>query len=149
MTHGFFELGGPFDLFKKCQSDFVRFENEPSHYTLFNLVTSLSHLRDWIWPYGHEQYSLASDGDREEIDLHRALHSDPNYDLVRGLCNSAKHFRSNLDAQVVRESSVGLMRAGDSLSHTYFVVDGYDVRDYFYPVMRQYRDYFERKGYTV
>lgn len=149
MKNGFFELSGPFDLFRKCQSDFVDFENEPSHYALFNLVTSLSHLRDWIWPYGHKGYTMASDAEHAEVELHRLLHNDPNYNLVRELCNSAKHYRSNMDAKVVRGSNVALTRVGDSLNHTYFVVGGRDVRDYLYPVMRQYHLYFERKGYIL
>ncbi|SER90393.1 hypothetical protein SAMN04487958_104119 [Vreelandella subterranea] len=92
---------------------------------------------------------MASDAEHEEVELHQLLHNDPNYNLVRELCNSAKHYRSNMDTKVVRESNVALTRVGDSLSHTYFVVGGLDVRDYLYPVMRQYHLYFERKGYIL
>jgi hypothetical protein len=68
------------------------------------------------------------------------------YQVVRALCNNAKHFEGQGD---VKETSVlqgfraGYGRAGDSLAIVHSIVDGTEIHDYVVPVYEVHRSYFD------
>ncbi|WP_353225456.1 hypothetical protein [Salinisphaera hydrothermalis] len=149
INDGLFELCSAHDLFKKCQYELALFEHESNHYNLFNLLVTLSHLRDWIWPLGHTRYDEATPESKAAADFHRFLHNDLDYCVVRDLSNSAKHFSSGLEMKVVKGARVGLMRCGDSLGQSYYLIANDDVRNSAYSVMRMYVEFFRSQGYET
>jgi hypothetical protein len=144
---GLYELQSARDLFKKAQRDITEFFDAPSDYALFNLLCTLTHLRDWVCPGGHGSYEgrEASLLTREE-GFHRKLHHDPDYKLVRELCNNAKHFndRSGVgtSARIFHGFFVGLNYAGDYLGHRNYTVEGRDLREPVGRLMKLYHDFF-------
>jgi hypothetical protein len=71
-----------------------------------------------------------------------------DYKQIRALCNNSKHFHHKLNGpttSVIVGARAGLLRAGDSLGQTYFIVDGMDVRDILMDVYRSFKLYFEKQ----
>lgn len=119
MSDGLYDLRSARDLFGKAQRDAAALQNEQTDDTLFNLLCTLKHLRDWICPGGHASYvgrspSLWTPAEK----FHDALHHDPSYNVVRDLCNNAKHFTdSGIGAKTstIDGFIAGLSQCGDSL----------------------------------
>ena len=78
--------------------------------------------------------------------FHASLHHDPDYNVVRALCNNAKHFNDEsgvgADSDTFRGFFVGLNFAGDSLGHRNYVVGGEDLRKILGRLMKRYHEYF-------
>lgn len=69
----------------------------------------------------------------------------PEYEVVRSLCNAAKHYSAETLAgrtEVLEGFRAGLGRVGDSLGVTHCMVDGREIRDFFWPIYTVYFDYF-------
>jgi hypothetical protein len=111
-----------------------------------DVIFPLYHLREWICPGGHKIYQLKPENVRtREERFHADLYAMPEYEVVGSLCNAAKHYNARtLDGRtkVSEGFRAGLGRVGDSLGVTHFMVDGRDIRDFFWPVYRMYFDYF-------
>jgi hypothetical protein len=110
------------------------------------VIFPLYHLREWICPGGYDSYKHKKENilTQEEL-LHAQHHVLPEYEVVRSLCNAAKHYNAETLAGRTELSvgfRAGLGRAGDSLEVTHFTVDGKEIRDFFWPVYRVYFDYF-------
>ena len=107
------------------------------------------HLREWIYQgkiADHRTKNNAELTPEEKIDKH--LLALAEYQIVRSLCNHSKHYKtgpSNKEHETVeiKGPRAGLMRCGDSLGMSHFIVDGRDIRDIFVVVYRAYYEYFE------
>ncbi|WP_440531803.1 hypothetical protein [Variovorax sp. YR566] len=144
---GIYSLNTPQRLFEKLVRSFEAFCRSPSEDGIFEVIFPLYHLREWICPGGYSSYKNKLEADRsKEERLHAQLHVMPEYEVIRELCNSAKHFSSpTLSARtdVVQNLRAGHGRVGDSLGITHFTVDGKEIRDFFWPVYLVYLAYFE------
>lgn len=134
-------------LFDKLKKSFSNFCDDPSVEGIYDVIFPLYHLREWIHPHGHDTYKYKSESDmsKEEL-LHKFLHEMNEYKIVRSLCNNAKHFDDtdiNERTGVLEGARAGLMRVGDSLGVTHFLVDGTEIRDIFWPVYKIYFEYFK------
>lgn len=139
-----FEIGTAY-LYSKARSDASSFIHAPSEDSLLNSIFALNHLRDWIYPGGHSSYEDLADEDMTQAQLfHRALHTNPDYVIVRQLCNRAKHVNIADDIQTSISTGflAGIARAGDSLGQKTFTVDGRDVRSIFEGLLQCYEEYF-------
>lgn len=145
---GVYSCNSPRRLFNRLARSYVAFHNSPSEDGIFDVVFPLYHLREWICPGGPASYK-GKPNDKLSLEerLHSQLHSTAEYQIVRDLCNNAKHYNdaSNLAnrTDVLEGLRVGIGRAGDSLGITHFLVDGKEIRDVFSPVYKMYVDYFE------
>lgn len=143
---GVYSINSPRRLFEKLVSSFTAFCESPSDDGVLDVVFPLYHLREWICPDGHGSYSHKPEGARTQEELlHAHLHAMPEYEVVRSLCNAAKHYSAETltgRTDVLEGLRAGLGRAGDSLGVTHFMVDGQEIRDFFWPVYNVYFDYF-------
>lgn len=147
---GVFELNTAHGLFEKLKRDMQVFYEEPTEDRLVNILFPLYHLREWICPQDYKSFKDKGANERSaEESVHCFLHDMYEYQLVRGLCNSTKHFDANeLSGRtgVIHGFAAGYGRVGDSLGVTHFLVDGIEVRDIFLRVFDVYKGYFERNG---
>jgi hypothetical protein len=145
---GIYSINTPERLFEKLVRSFTTFCDSPSEDGIFEVVFPLYHLREWICPGGFDSYKTKPEKSRtREERLHAQLHAMPEYEVVRGLCNSAKHYSvrdfSNR-TDVIQGFRAGLGKAGDSLGVTHFTVDGREIREYIWPVYEVYFAYFRK-----
>lgn len=146
---GLFSFREPLDLFEKVKKDWIAYDSQPSDDRLLNVLFGLSHLRDWIWPDGHNAYRLWSHPDDwpAEARIHHDLWNDKDYRLIHALCNRAKH-RDVSDAfpnqtQTQKGFVVGC-RVGDRLDIVRHEVEGIgEVRNAARNVYRIYLAYFQ------
>jgi len=143
---GIYTTSTPERLFERLERSFNAFCEWPSEDGIFDVIFPLYHLREWICPGGHKSYKAKPEINRTPQErLHERLYLMPEYQVVQALCNNAKHYNEgNLEnrTDVLQGARAGLMRAGDSLGVTHFMVDGREIRDYFWPVYQVYRAYF-------
>jgi len=131
--------------FAKVQRDWVAFYKDPDDDKLLNLLFPLCHLREWIWPAGHEVYEGEDPATlTPAARLHHELHHNPAYRLVRALCNNAKHYNDEIGERtsVVKGFRVGVNRVGDSLDHTNYMIGHKPLRDAAEEVYGIYYRYF-------
>jgi hypothetical protein len=143
---GVYSIDSPRRLLEKLIRDFTAFCELPSEDGLFNVIFPLYHLREWMCPDGYGSYKHKPENTRTKEELiHAHLHAMPEYEVVRSLCNAAKHYSMETLAGrtgVLIGFRTGFSRAGDRLGGTHFMVDGRDIRDFFFPVYRVYFEYF-------
>ena len=143
---GIFDLEAK-DLYEKAKKDLDRFIGNPDEDSLLNVLFSLNHLRDWIYPPGHTSYEGKSDDElSKEQTLHKELHNNKDYKIVRELCNRAKHVQvqGNQSKTSVKEGLIaGIARAGDRLGQRNYLVEGEDLRGILENVFNVYSAYFE------
>src|ERR1044071_6828891 len=90
---GLYTTNAPDRLFKRRVKPFSQFYEFPSEDGIFDVVFPLYHLREWICPGGYRFYKdKALEGRSREETLHALLHEMPEYQVIRDLCNNAKHF---------------------------------------------------------
>jgi len=145
---GLFSYNSPEYLFGKLQKELVAFFDNPTADGIYTAIFPLYHLREWICPGGHKRYENKpiSDRSREE-ELHARLHEMTEYQIIRDLCNNAKHFEdAGSDLRKRTEElegfRCGLGRCGDSLGVHHFLVDEREIRDIFWSVYTIYYHYF-------
>ena len=145
---GIYSYNSAEKLFEKLKNDFSIFCDEPNEESIYGLIFPFYHLREWIHPAGYEAYK---DKNHEHLSkeehLHNYLHDMKEYEVIRALCNNAKHFNvsgSGNKMESLEGARAGLMRVDDSLSITHFLVDGIEIRDIFWPVYSVYFKYFEK-----
>lgn len=144
---GLFGVNTPHMLYERLSRSLAAFAAEPSEDGVFEVIFPLYHLREWICPGGYESYRQVPEHMRtREQRLHARLHEMDEYQVVRDLCNNAKHFEDQenpRNMQVLEGARAGFARAGDRLGVAHFVVDGREIRECFDAVAREYRTYFE------
>ncbi len=144
--NGAYSINNPRRLFEKLVRSFTAFCESPSGDGILDVVFPLYHLREWICLGGYDSYKHKP-GDartREEL-LHAHFHEMPQYEVLRSLCNAAKHYSAETLAgrtEILEGFHADLGRAGDSLGVMHFLVDGQEIRDLFWPVYMVYFDYF-------
>jgi len=146
---GLFSYSTPEQLFEKLIKDFSAFYQAPSVDGLYAVLFPLYHLREWIYPGKYTSYANKPVVNRtgEEL-LHETLFNMREYQIVRDLCNNAKHFAdddSNLSNRTAELESLrfGYGRYGDSFGITHYLVDGVEIRDILWPVYMTYFEYFK------
>ena len=147
---GFFELKTSSDLYKKAKSEYENFCENPNDYDLFNLITSLYHLREWIHPLKQDTYANKNKSEYsiEEL-IHSNLHENENYQIIRLLCNNSKHFNNikiTERTEVSNGFQFGLNTFGDSFGQRNYLVDGQDLRSIINKVFKIYDTYYEDKN---
>lgn len=68
---------------------------------------------------------------------------------INSLCNREKHFstkNSDLKTSKFRGLNCGTGKCGDSPDQEYFLIDGNDSRDVFFPVMGKYYHWFNKNA---
>lgn len=145
---GLYSINSPLGLFRKLAFSFAKCDCIPSEDHIYEVLFPLYHLREWIHPKGHSTYQLKKTADRtREEQLYDDLHKLPAYQIVRLLCNNAKHFN---DKQLEKRASVlsgfraGYGRCNDSLGVTHYLVDGIEIRTIFWAVYGEYLKYFRQ-----
>lgn len=145
---GLFELRTARQLFEKAKKDAELFWTQPTDENLFNYLCTLNHLRDWICPGGWDSYKgKAPDEKNAEERIHAELNEDTDYNIIRALCNNAKHFndRDGVGSRtgIVKDARFGLARYGDHFSQRYLLVDHKDIRVIAGNVLNRYRAFFD------
>lgn len=144
---GLYSINSPIRLFQKLAFNFVRYDCTPNEDHIYDVLFPLYHLREWIHPQGHGTYQSKAVADwTKEEKLYDALHKLSAYQIVRSLCNNAKHFNDeDLEERtaVLRKFRAGYGRCGDSLDVTHYLVDGIEIRTIFWEVYRVYFNYFQ------
>jgi hypothetical protein len=143
---GLFGVNTPRMLYDRLTRNLAAFANKPSEDGVFEVIFPLYHLREWVCPGGYESYKDIPEQQRtREQCLHSRLHAMSEYQIIRDLCNNAKHFEgrgNGRDMRVLEGARAGLARAGDRLNVTHFVIDGHEIRECFDTVTAEYRAYF-------
>src|ERR1700722_4838580 len=99
-----FELESWTDLLDKAGHDIIELKIQVNPFSLFNCICTLNHVSDWISADPKVQYLS---GAVEEFK------KDRNIDVVRQLCNRAKHFHRRKDSPTtVVHSGYGAGRYG-------------------------------------
>lgn len=97
---GFYHLKTPQDLLQKAMWDYEQFLNHRSgkisDYCLFNLITSLNHLRDWIRPHG-----LNKIDNPLAYKFYEEIYYDEDFKAINQICNTGKHFNQKEDSMNV------------------------------------------------
>lgn len=144
--NGVYSIDNPRRLFERLVRSFTAFCDSPSEDGILDVIFPLYHLREWICPGGYNSYKHKPDDARaREERLHAHLHVMPEYEVVRSLCNAVKHYSAETltgRTEKLEGFRVGLGRVGDSLGVTHFMVDGKEIRDFFWPVYEVYFRYF-------
>jgi hypothetical protein len=139
-------------LYEKARREVASIVSDSNDDSVLNALFALNHLRDWIYPDGHDAYSKKNQKDyTDEERLHSELYSDPNYKIVRELCNRAKHVGEKENySTCVREGLIaGLARAGDNLGQKNYLVDGEDLRSIMEKVLEKYDSYFRQRKNAI
>lgn len=146
---GLFGMGEAKDMFVHLQKKWGNFYENPTEEGLIDTLFPMYHLREWIYQGKIADHRTKNNAEltlEEKIDKH--LLALAEYQIVRSLCNHSKHYKtgpSNKEHETVeiKGPRAGLMRCGDSLGMSHFIVDGRDIRDIFVVVYRAYYEYFE------
>lgn len=148
------------DLFQKCQHEIKQLKEcteHPEHdYLIFNLVIGMNHVFEWLLKDDKagintktqciskfNPYQLISDVPNEFRDLYNGIKPFPatnrNQEIIRKLCNKAKHFSIKPTVNQTRNFTCGAgqpdMQCGEPLAmsgafqhYNYFVeLDGKEV----------------------
>jgi hypothetical protein len=148
--NGVYSINSPQRLFERLVRSFTEFCKSPSEDGILDVIFPLYHLREWICPGSYASYKDKPEYARtKEERLHAHLHTMPEYEVVRSLCNALKHYNEETLSErtdVLEGARAGLARAGDSLGVTHFMVDGREIRDFFRPVYDVYFSYFNEQA---
>ncbi len=142
-----FELSSAEDLFRETQAAMVEYSDEPSSRLLLFLLFSLNHSREWIAGCSYEEVERKR---RTGVELSPAekfyldLWALEEFRVINALCNRSKHHSvSRGGATSVTVGATCDDPCTDSLDQIYYRIDGVDSRDFFFPVMRKYWEWFD------
>ncbi|MFM0505999.1 hypothetical protein [Paraburkholderia sp. RL17-373-BIF-A] len=157
-VEGFFDLTAR-DLFQLACQQYDQFYHAQTPVNAYLVSVTLFHLLDWLSKDG------SSDRGKKDIEAKGAEDRSPEEELVLKIyaleefqavisaANNAKHHELNNKKRPAytkkrrRGLFAGVARAGDSLGTEFLIldVDGTEVwlRDAFWTVLAQYREYFE------
>lgn len=142
---GLFNTGDATAMFRHLQIKWVSFYSNPTEEGLIDTLFPMNHLREWIV---REEYSDEQVSAQAKI-LDEQLWAMEEYKIVNSLCNHTKHYKPNLKKNPpyvtteLKGARAGLMKCGDPLDVSHFMVDGREVRDIFIEVYRIYYAFFE------
>lgn len=142
-----FELASPHDLFREIQKAISEYCEEPNSRLLLFLLFSLNHLREWIAGMGYQELLKIQKKGRVISEAEQFCLSFDDLDefqIVRSLCNRSKHHKITTDNNT--SVTVGLTCNGyctDSFDQKYYLIDGIDSREIFFPIIRKYYLWFE------
>lgn len=144
-----FELKTPRDLFIEIQAAITEYHKKPNPRLFLFLVFSLNHLREWIARCSNETIRKKAAGVElsDEEKLFYRLRDMNEFQIVNELCNRSKHHRVTGGSNT--SVSVGFTcksRCGDVLAQKYYLIDDLDSRSIFAAVIREYSQWFQRKG---
>lgn len=142
-----FDLNDPRDLHKIILSVYDEYMDNPTERDFIFLVLGFSHLREWICHSKHSDIvKKKNDGIplSSEEKFFDEIYTIPEFQVVKALCNSAKHrvSRGELPTSKIEGFRTGLGKTGDKLNQLYFLIDGKDSRDYFNKCVQKYNDWF-------
>ena len=147
---GLFSTGDAGAMFGHLKNKWVSFYKHPTEEGLIDTLFPMFHLREWIYQGKKSDYNNKPEEELScEEALDKTLWALPEYRVIKSLCNHSKHFMCDPirnpehDTVEVKGARAGLMKSGDSLGSSYFLVDGRDIRDAFMVVYRVYYAYFE------
>ena len=144
----------PERLFKRLVKEFTAFCSSPSEDGLLSVIFPLNQLREWLCPGRNELERIKkkpSPNRTAAEQLYLRLENLDEFEYVRSLFNQAKHAEYRGKPLTHRMGQLhgarcGMMRCGDSFGVTHFTVDGKEVRDFLWPVYKEYFDYFSRSS---
>ncbi|MEY8712030.1 hypothetical protein [Mangrovibacter phragmitis] len=149
---GLFSKGDAAAMFNHLKNKWVSFHNDPTEEGLIDTLFPMYHLREWIYQGRKSVYKSKSDDELTlEEGTDKKLWALPEYEIVKSLCNHSKHYKCDPGKNTVHSTvevkgaRAGLMRCGDSLGASYFLVDGRDIREIFAAIYSIYYGYFEAK----
>lgn len=146
----YFGLKTDKDLFQEIQSAISEFSDRPNDRLFFFLVLGLNHLREWIAGASFDQINKKKKQGlslTEEEEFFVEIWDLPEFNIVNSLGNRGEHYLTKNDEQntsIDQGAKTGLARCGDSLDQTYYLIDGRDLRDILYPVIKKYYEWFEK-----
>jgi len=147
---GLFSTGDAGAMFNHLKNKWVAFYDQPSEERLIDTLFPMYHLREWIYQSKQSDCKGMPNGEQSRNEtLDKALWALPEYLVIKSLCNHTKHYscdpKKNTEHVTIeiKGSPVNLMKCGDSLNSSYFLVDGRDIRDIFMAVYRVYYEYFD------
>ncbi len=144
---GIFSINSAEKMFEHLQKKWDLFYKNPSDELLIDTLFPLYHLREWIFPKDHKNCTPTEKEEmsREEK-LHKELHTNASYIIIRELCNQTKHFRKvkkgGLRTDIISGAPVNLLRCGDTLNSNFYIVDDIDIRIIFNEAYGIYYNYF-------
>jgi hypothetical protein len=93
-----FELESYRDLYEKARHDFDKLNTEVNSYDLFNFLCTIHHLSDWV------KALLRAKDLAKDLKFPKILEESKELEIIRDLCNRAKHFNKDRNS-VVKETS--------------------------------------------
>jgi len=151
MPEALFELDAN-ALYEKARREVAAVVADANDDNVLNALFTLNHLRDWIYPDGHEAYEKKQKHDLTKAErLHSELYNDLNYRIVNELCNRVKHVhvKQNYKTSVLEGLIPGYARAGDRLGKKNYLVDREDLRTILEQVLQKYDAYFENSKNAI
>jgi len=149
---GVFDIESAKELFDIVENRFSQYcgEREKSTEDILSIIMMVNHLREWIAPgynpYGGGKWPPA---DTPEKQFSRRVYEDPNFALIRQVCNGTKHATSvatdtTFDPHMFAWKSLFKVRnifKGVPISH---LVDGEPIENRISAVMKIYRGWFQK-----
>jgi hypothetical protein len=131
-------------------------KERPTEDLLF-IIMALNHLREWIAPdynpYGRPPKLRNPKTKAEEFS--RRLYCDPNFKIIREICNATKHVKKNGPSHKTTTESVphqvdtgphGPKFFITTNSATNHFIDGERVESFVRPVMKLYGEWFKSQA---
>jgi hypothetical protein len=142
-----FDITGARDLFALLEQRFDHYCADPEKSTedILLIIMVANHLREWIAPGFDPRRDAADSPDKK---LSKQVYEHPHFNLIRQLCNGAKHLARMPPTSTEYETNVLAWRdvlavkdvfAGVPSGH---LVDGQRVEQIIGPVMHMYREWF-------
>jgi hypothetical protein len=147
-----FDIDGANELFSILDERFKQYcaDTEKNTEDLIFIVMMATHLREWIAPkYGPKNgiWPVANSPAKE---FSRKVYDQPNFSIIRQLCNGAKHAKSisstgtRFEPNVWAWKNVWAIRnvwAGPPICH---LVDDQPIESVLQPIMDLYRGWFKQ-----
>lgn len=148
----YFGLKNGEELFSEIQSAISEYSSQPNERLFLFLVFSLNHLREWIAESSYIDINNKIKNNiplSDEESFFNEIWKLDEFKIINSLCNRGKHFLStskDLKTSKSQGFNCGMSTAGDSLDQEYFLIDGIDSRNIFFPVIRKYYLWFNKNG---
>lgn len=113
---------------------------------LYALLTTLNHLREWIYPAGYNSYKNKNKLKyTPEEKIHSQLYQNENYKTIKQLCNNSKHFNDSgigKKTEILNGLITGFNGCGDRIGQRNYLVNDKNLRDMVREVFGIYKEYF-------
>ncbi len=134
----------PLGMFNLMKEVIIRYYHNPSAIDFLMLVFLLNHLREQIveGQKCEKIKNIPPDKRTAGQNLFMNLCEMPEFQIIRQLCNGSKHYKIDKQLCKIEGFRCGLSSCDDSLSESYFLIDGEDSREMFSSVYSKYYSYF-------